>query len=132
MNTLEIIGTTGKSTLLIGERMEKLSAYLPPSQVVIITDARVRNLYENRFPGGKVIEIGRGEKIKTLETVQHIFSQLVSMEADRSVFVVGIGGGIVCDVAGFVASTYLRGEVRLCGNNTIGPGGCQCGRKKRR
>jgi 3-dehydroquinate synthase len=34
---------------------------------------------------------------------------LLAIEADRSVFIVGIGGGIVCDIAGFVASTYLRG-----------------------
>jgi 3-dehydroquinate synthase len=33
----------------------------------------------------------------------------VELEADRSTFIIGIGGGIVCDIAGFVASTYLRG-----------------------
>jgi 3-dehydroquinate synthase len=33
----------------------------------------------------------------------------VAFEADRSSFIVGIGGGIVCDIAGFIASTYLRG-----------------------
>ena len=109
MKNLEISGTTGKSTLLVGEKLENLSTYLPMSRTVIITDATVRHLYEDRFPKGKIIEIGMGEEKKTLETVQHIFSELVSMEADRSVFVVGIGGGIVCDVAGFAASTYLRG-----------------------
>ncbi len=109
MDTFEIVGATGKSTLLIGEKLENLSTRLPEKQVVVITDATVRNLYGNRFPKGRIIEIGQGEENKTLETVQHIFSELVSMEADRSVFLVGIGGGIVCDVAGFAASTYLRG-----------------------
>ena len=109
MDTLEIFGASCKSTLFIGEKLENISAHLPSSQVVIITDANVRNLYQDRFPKGKIIEIGMGEENKTLETVRNIFEQLISLEADRSVFIVGIGGGIVCDITGFVASTYMRG-----------------------
>jgi 3-dehydroquinate synthase len=62
MDTFEIVGTTGKSTLLIGEKLENLSTHLPEKQVVIITDATVRNLYENRFPKGRIIEIGHGRR----------------------------------------------------------------------
>ncbi|MFZ3045316.1 MAG: 3-dehydroquinate synthase, partial [Desulfatirhabdiaceae bacterium] len=47
--------------------------------------------------------------IKTLDTVNDIYRQLVDLEADRSTVIVGIGGGIVCDITGFVASTYMRG-----------------------
>ncbi|MBU0988058.1 MAG: 3-dehydroquinate synthase, partial [Proteobacteria bacterium] len=53
--------------------------------------------------------IETGEKIKNLDTVRDIYEKLVAVGADRSTFIVGIGGGIVCDIAGFVASTYLRG-----------------------
>lgn len=109
METLEINGSAGKSTLLIGETLKNLSAYLPASQTVIITDGNVRQLYGDQFPESLVIEIGMGERIKTLDTVQDIYGELVAHEADRTVFIVGIGGGIVCDMAGFVASTYLRG-----------------------
>jgi 3-dehydroquinate synthase len=56
-----------------------------------------------------VISIGTGEKHKTMETLQWIFDKLVEFEADRSTFIVGIGGGIVCDVCGFAASVYMRG-----------------------
>ena len=109
MNTLEIHGSNGKSTLLVGEKLKNTHLYLPPSQVVIITDGNVRHLYGDQFPEARIIEIGTGEGIKTLETAQDIFQELVALEADRTVFIVGIGGGIVCDMAGFVASTYLRG-----------------------
>jgi 3-dehydroquinate synthase len=57
----------------------------------------------------EVITIGTGEEIKTLDTVQEIYAQLLSFQADRTSFIVGMGGGIVCDIAGFVASTFLRG-----------------------
>jgi 3-dehydroquinate synthase len=109
MNTLEIHGSTGKSTLLVGEQLNNMDTYLPPSPTVIITDENVRQLYGDRFPEARVIEIGTGESIKTLDTVEDIFQELVALEMDRTVFIVGIGGGIVCDIAGFVASTYLRG-----------------------
>jgi 3-dehydroquinate synthase len=61
------------------------------------------------MPTDRIIQIGTGEKIKTLDTVAYILKKLMEMEADRTIFILGIGGGIVCDVAGFVASIYLRG-----------------------
>jgi 3-dehydroquinate synthase len=109
MDTLEIKGSTGKSMLLVGETLDHLPGYLPPSPMIVITDDTVHRLYGDRFPDGHIIKIGTGETIKTLDTVTAIFTKLIEYEADRSVFIVGIGGGIVCDIAGFTASTYLRG-----------------------
>lgn len=110
MKTLEIHGGMGDSMLMVGETLGNLEKYIPAEKkTVIITDTNVRRLYEKDFPPVPVIEIGTGEKIKTLDTVSHIFERLVELEADRSWFVVGIGGGIVCDIAGFAASTYMRG-----------------------
>ncbi len=109
VKSLKIDGITGHSTILIGESLQNLPRYIAPEQVVIITDSNVRHLYAKDFPPCEIIEIGMGEKIKTLDTVKTIYGKLVEFEADRSSFIVGIGGGIVCDIAGFVASTYLRG-----------------------
>ncbi len=109
MKVLEIHGSTGDSTILIGESLRDLRKYIPAEKVVIITDTNVRHYYLKDFPPSEVIEIGIGEKIKNLDTVQTIYGKLVELEAGRSSFIVGIGGGIVCDIAGFVASTYLRG-----------------------
>lgn len=109
MRTLEIKGITGTSRIFVGERLENLLKYIPAERFVIITDTNVGRIYRRDFPPCEVIEIGTGEKIKTLDTVQHIYKQLLELAADRSVFVIGIGGGIVCDITGFVASTYMRG-----------------------
>ncbi len=49
------------------------------------------------------------ERHKNLETVQRIIAEMLSGCADRDVFVLGIGGGITTDIAGFVASIYKRG-----------------------
>jgi 3-dehydroquinate synthase len=109
MKQLQVQGASGLSTILVGEPLPHLPRYLPTSKPVIITDENVARHYAGQFPDGHVITIGTGEAIKTLDTVQRIYAELVALEADRSSCIVGIGGGIVCDVAGFVASTYLRG-----------------------
>lgn len=111
MKIHEISGKTGHSRILVGEVMADMGQFLPKEcPLVILTDETVRQYYEDWFPQAEaVISIGTGEKIKTLDTVRMIYERLVSIAADRSVFLLGIGGGIVCDVTGFAASTYLRG-----------------------
>ena len=109
MNTVKLDTQIGKSVVLIGERLENLNNYLPVKTPIIITDANVKRHWGNLFPPGFVITIGTGEEIKTLDTVYGIYDQLLELGADRSSFILGIGGGVVCDVAGYVASTYMRG-----------------------
>ncbi len=109
MQTLTVEGLTHTSTILVGEQLANLANYLPATQTILITDENVRAHYGAGFPAMPVICIGTGEKHKTLTTVDEIMGALVKLEADRSAFIVGIGGGLVCDVTGFVASIYLRG-----------------------
>lgn len=109
MKTVTIHGKRARSKILIGERLENLYQYIPGSRPIIITDVNVRKICPVESMPGDIITIGTGEKIKTLKTVQDIYTQLVSLGANRSSFIVGIGGGIVCDIAGFVASTFMRG-----------------------
>jgi len=79
------------------------------SGLVVITDKNVSHFYRDQFPRGTMIEIEPGEKSKNLETVNSIYGQLLDSGIDRSDFIVGIGGGVVCDLAGFIASSYMRG-----------------------
>ena len=110
MKIFEIEGSTGHSTIRIGEKLDNLGKFVPGDESnVIITDTNVSALYRKKFPPGSVIEIGTGEGIKTIDTVTAVHRQLLDLQADRSTFITAIGGGIVCDVAGFVASTFMRG-----------------------
>lgn len=109
MDLINVETKTGKSDIMVGERLANLADHLPDGRTIIITDEKVKSLYQDQFPPVDVITIGCGEKNKTLETMASIYDQLIDLEADRSTFIVGIGGGIVGDVAGFAASTYMRG-----------------------
>jgi len=109
MRTLEIKGITGTSKILVGEKLGNLEDYIPAEKFVIITDENISRIYRKDFPACEIIEISSGEKVKNLDTVKYIYEKLMEFEADRSVFIVGVGGGIVCDITGFIASTYMRG-----------------------
>ena len=97
------------SRILIGESLENVKKYLPHPRVIIITDENVSRLYKDKFPDFPVITIGTGEKIKTIDTVGEITDEFIRLGVDRGSFILGIGGGVVCDITGFVASIYMRG-----------------------
>jgi 3-dehydroquinate synthase len=109
MRVVAIESASRRSTIWIGERLQNLPQHLPPGPAVIITDANLLRLYREDFPPLPVLSIGCGESVKTLETVKSLYETLADLEADRSTFLLGIGGGVVCDVAGFVSSTFMRG-----------------------
>jgi 3-dehydroquinate synthase len=109
MKTIEIRTDSRISRILVGEKLQNLAKYLPDTKTVIITDTNVSRLYKKYLPPCPLIEIGLGEKNKTIDTLNYIFGSFVEHEVDRSSFVLGIGGGIVCDVAGFAASIFMRG-----------------------
>lgn len=109
MRVLEINGKIGKSKIIIGETINQLQKYVNAKKAVIVTDKNIASLHKESFPDFEVIEIGIGEENKTLESVNELYEKFLELELGRNSFVIGVGGGIVCDVTGFAASTYLRG-----------------------
>ncbi len=103
------MGQQGVSKIHVGARLTDITDYLPDQPFVIITDENIKAHYAHDFPEAPVISIGTGEAVKTLTTVSFILKQLMALGCDRSVFILGIGGGIVCDITGFVASIFMRG-----------------------
>ena len=100
----------GRSRIYVGEAAELLPRLLPPGgRVVVISDANIDRRHHGLLARYEHLLIGTGESAKTLRTVETLYDRLIELGADRSTFVLGIGGGIVTDVAGFVASTYMRG-----------------------
>ena len=97
----------------IGKRTKE---YLSPSCSYIITDEsvseharKVQISMEKSGIASHMYIVPPGESSKTLETVQQIYSWLAGRKAERRHLIVAVGGGVVGDMAGFVAATYLRG-----------------------
>lgn len=101
-----------KSRIAVNESIKNLLNYIPTEfhkSLVIITDTNVSKFHQDKFPDVPVITIGLTEKIKTQQTVDFIIKKLLELGADRHFYLVGIGGGIVCDITGYTASIYMRG-----------------------
>jgi shikimate kinase/3-dehydroquinate synthase len=96
---------------------EELSRKQFNNPVVIVSDDRVGPLYIQRvesslrkagFPIHSMI-IPAGEKYKTISTVISLWESFLSAKLERSSTVIALGGGVVSDLTGFAAATYLRG-----------------------
>jgi 3-dehydroquinate synthase len=107
----KIVINTGSSIseIFIGGEWEIVNKLLPGSGVAIITDNNIHRIYGGGFPDFPVFQIKAGEGSKKLEVIESLAERLIETGIDRSGFILGIGGGVVCDIAGFLASIYMRG-----------------------
>jgi 3-dehydroquinate synthase len=105
-----IIKTPGSvSAILVGARWEAVVKLLPENNVAIVTDDSVFDIYGKDFPHFPVLRIKPGEGTKQLKVIESLSKMLLKNGIDRSGFILAIGGGVVCDVAGFLASVFMRG-----------------------
>ncbi len=89
----------------------------PESRLFVITNPTVRKLWGGQLGQSLAkeglnfhfLEIEEGERYKTLSTVGGLAEKLARLGADRSSVVIALGGGVVGDVAGFLAASYMRG-----------------------
>lgn len=94
---------------LFSGSLAELEKWCNPLQTVLITDENVFEAHTKKFTGWNTIVLKPGEQFKVQATVDSIIDQLLAMEADRSFTLVGIGGGVVTDLTGYVAGIYMRG-----------------------
>ena len=112
---LRIEQTTQDYKIVIGHSfLQKLGEYVKlPKKVMIVTDTnipreyiyKVANLCQEHY----IHPIIPGERSKTMVVYQRIIEKMLNANFTRSDMVIAIGGGVVGDLAGFVAATYKRG-----------------------
>ena len=108
--------------ILIGQGLlEKVGEWVleiaRPSRLVIITHPSIHELFGEKLSKGfskanlplHVIEVPEGEKSKSLEQAQKIYDKLLEWKCDRQTVLVALGGGVIGDLTGFIAATYMRG-----------------------
>ncbi len=86
-----------------------LEQIVSKDNTILITDKNVFASQSSKFSEWKTIVIEPGEQFKQQAAVDYIFEKLIAFEADRKTFIVGVGGGVVTDIAGYAASVYMRG-----------------------
>lgn len=90
------------------KNINELTKYIPDnSGIFVIIDKHLSPYF--LFHGLPLIKVTATEQNKSLETVAYITDRLLKLGADRDCFIIGVGGGVTTDLAGFVASIYKRG-----------------------
>lgn len=95
--------------------IDKLPTLTFNRKVAIVTNTTVSDLHLETLlskitaPEVHVITLEDGEEYKTLETVETILEELFIQKLDRKSLLIALGGGVIGDMTGFVASVYLRG-----------------------
>lgn len=86
-----------------------LQGLVEKENAILITDENIFAKQKEKFSGWKTIVLKAGEQFKNQKAIDEIINQLIEVNADRQSFIVGVGGGVVTDIAGFAASIYMRG-----------------------
>jgi len=76
---------------------------------IIISDENVFLLHQDKFKGYRSIVVPAGEQFKSQSMVDNMIGQLIDLKADRQTMIIGVGGGVVTDMAGYLAAVYMRG-----------------------
>lgn len=97
------------SEVFIGPLADLLPGLLPQGRIVAVSDPTVARLQAPLLAPYETFLIGEGEGQKTLTTVESLYRRFLAAGVDRGTFVLAVGGGIVTDMAGFAAATYMRG-----------------------
>jgi len=111
MQQIPLHTPSGNTEIMVGTELSSGIARLDPAPVLLV-DEHVFCQHHELFDSYNCISVPSGEQYKNLQTVENLQRELVNAGVDRSSFILGVGGGLATDVAGFVASTYLR-EVRF-------------------
>lgn len=98
----------------VGDRLNKVNA---DTKAVVITNPLVNGLYGDVIKNSlkkanfkvSFTEIPDGEEYKTLETACKIYNRLIDEKMERQSLLIALGGGVIGDITGFVAATFLRG-----------------------
>jgi 3-dehydroquinate synthase len=99
----------GGSSLIAFGPLSELGSSLDPTKTVVVTDRLIRRIYGSSFPACPVVEVERGEAAKSLSGLEALYGSFLDLGLGRDALVLAVGGGTVSDLAGFAASTWLRG-----------------------
>ncbi|MET3106317.1 shikimate kinase/3-dehydroquinate synthase [Oxalobacteraceae bacterium GrIS 2.11] len=99
------------------DALDQIASYVQSKRTMIITNTTVAPLYLERVinalqAAGKQCEqliLPDGEEFKTMETLGLIFDALLKKQCDRKTTLIALGGGVIGDITGFAAASYMRG-----------------------
>ncbi|MFZ1799311.1 MAG: 3-dehydroquinate synthase [Chitinophagaceae bacterium] len=96
-------------TIYFNNSFSHLEKIADKDNTILLIDKTVCKKHVKQFQGWKIILCEGGDEHKNQTAVNSIITQLITMGANRQTFLIGVGGGVVTDITGFVAGIYMRG-----------------------
>lgn len=109
MHTSEYTFSQKTVTCYFDADFNQLKDLVKDANIIVITDEHVYDLHADKMTGFPVIKFSAGEEYKNQTTVDYIIDSLIKLGAHKNTFLVGVGGGVVTDITGYVAAVYMRG-----------------------
>ena len=101
--------SASKTVCYFDASFAQIGGLIEKDRSIFVTDQHVFEHHQKSFKGARVIQIRPGESYKVQSTIDQIINQLIDYGADRQTTLIGVGGGVVTDITGYVASVYMRG-----------------------
>ncbi len=102
---------------------EYIDEHHSEARVVVITDGNVAPIFHDRIknclPEAMIVVVEPGEKSKTMKVAETLCEDLLENGFARNSVIIGLGGGMITDLAGFVASIYMRGVAFIAVPTTL-------------
>ncbi|MBN2875813.1 MAG: 3-dehydroquinate synthase [Spirochaetales bacterium] len=105
---LVVTGSRGSSTIRFGSA-SNLADIVDPDRTVVVADEQTAEFAPPEFSRNRLAVVARGEPAKNLASLDELYGRFLDMGVGRDWSVVALGGGSVSDLAGFAASTWMRG-----------------------
>jgi len=109
MKKIQQVLSSGKVDIYLDASFNLLTKLVDKKNAVIVTDENIFSKHRSKFKNWNVITLKPGEQYKIQLTADAIIEQLIEFQADRSTTLIGVGGGVITDLTGYVASIYMRG-----------------------
>ena len=122
MKTLDVTLPGGRYPILIGaglldEALPRLVGPVARELALVVTSETLQRLYPGRIERAlrglplrvETIVLPDGEQHKTLATLERVYDRLMALEANRKTVLIAFGGGVIGDLTGFAAATFMRG-----------------------
>jgi 3-dehydroquinate synthase len=109
MNKLQYKISGKATTYYLDADFGYLEKLVDKDHTILITDDHIFAGQKKKFGGWNTIVINAGEQYKVQATVDSVIQQLLDLGADRSTTLIGVGGGVVTDLTGYIGAIYMRG-----------------------
>ena len=109
MKKIDYQFSTQTTTFYFDGDLSQVDKICDGARAIFVTDEHVHNSNKKKFAGRDVIILAPGEQHKTQDTLNSIIKQLIDLQADRTCWLIGVGGGVVTDITGYAGAVYMRG-----------------------